>query len=375
MCELNELEKNLHPLEIFQIRDADSSQQQAMLAVKNGSNLLIEGPPGTGKSQTIANIIAESLAANKKVLFVSQKMAALEVVKKRLDGAGLGDFCMELHSRKTDKKEVVKELARIAELERRPDHDHDEDLAKLEDVRDKLNAYIKDLHMPYGALGMTPYQAFGIVSSHSDVSGLNYIFRDITSWDRKKYNKCCDLLGSLSHNLASVYHPDQHPWNGSTLTDLSYEEKLELQATMQKVLDEISSLLGYLNKLANQIAFVEPKTLMETQPMLDAAALMANSPKAPAAILKNEKWNSLGRDISEIIDAVKAFNKFSEDITGKYDKKVISLDVEALLTRYKKYATSGFFFLIPSFWSDKKLVSEIIITGHKPKFKDCWENR
>ena len=82
------------------IRDADSSQHRAIIDVMRGRSFVIKGPPGTGKSQTIANIIAANLAKGKSVLFVAEKAAALDVVKKRLDEAGLGDFCFELHSTK-----------------------------------------------------------------------------------------------------------------------------------------------------------------------------------------------------------------------------------------------------------------------------------
>ena len=84
--------------------DADSSQQAAIVAAKHGVSMVIDGPPGTGKSQTITNIIGECLADGKTVLFVSEKAAALEVVKRRLENVGLGDFVLELHSRKTSKK-------------------------------------------------------------------------------------------------------------------------------------------------------------------------------------------------------------------------------------------------------------------------------
>src|SRR5690606_9080393 len=83
------------------IDDADSSQHSALVDAVSGKSLVIEGPPGTGKSQTITNLIAAALAQGKRVLFVAEKMAALEVVKKRLDRAGLGEFCLELHSHKT----------------------------------------------------------------------------------------------------------------------------------------------------------------------------------------------------------------------------------------------------------------------------------
>lgn len=87
-------DKNITPAEMFQVVDADSSQQDAILCAKKGISFVLQGPPGTGKSQTITNIIAECLADGKKVLFVSEKMAALEVVHRRLSSAGLNDFCL-----------------------------------------------------------------------------------------------------------------------------------------------------------------------------------------------------------------------------------------------------------------------------------------
>ena len=92
--------------------DADSSQGEAIEAVRRGANLVLQGPPGTGKSQTIANMISECLWSGKTVLFVSEKMAALEVVKKRLDSCRLGDFCLELHSNTPNKGDVITSLGR-----------------------------------------------------------------------------------------------------------------------------------------------------------------------------------------------------------------------------------------------------------------------
>jgi very-short-patch-repair endonuclease len=93
------------------IFDADSSQHSALIEAINGKNLVIEGPPGTGKSQTITNLIGAALGQGKTILFVAEKLAALEVVKKRMDKAGLGDFCLELHSKKVQKKAVLESLS------------------------------------------------------------------------------------------------------------------------------------------------------------------------------------------------------------------------------------------------------------------------
>ena len=93
------LDTVIEPGEVRFVRDADSSQTHAILEARAGRNLVIQGPPGTGKSQTITNIIAELLGSGKSVLFVAEKMAALEVVKRRLDESHLGDAVLELHSK------------------------------------------------------------------------------------------------------------------------------------------------------------------------------------------------------------------------------------------------------------------------------------
>ena len=92
------------------IDDADSSQHSALIDAMDGKNLVIEGPPGTGKSQTITNLIAAAMAQGKKVLFVAEKLAALEVVRSRLDAKELGEFCLELHSHKSQKRQVLDEV-------------------------------------------------------------------------------------------------------------------------------------------------------------------------------------------------------------------------------------------------------------------------
>src|SRR6266545_1203241 len=116
----HELDAVQPPEKTFHILDADGSQRLCLEAAQRGHSFVLHGPPGTGKSQTIANLIADCLANGKKVLFVSEKMAALEVVYKRLRAVGLGDFCLELHSHKASKREVVAELRRSLEERRQP---------------------------------------------------------------------------------------------------------------------------------------------------------------------------------------------------------------------------------------------------------------
>ena len=131
-----------HPLaDLPLIADADSSQHSALIDFAQGRNMVIEGPPGTGKSQTITNLIAAALQNGKTVLFVAEKLAALQVVKARLEHAQLGHFVLELHSNKTNKKKVLEELDR--RIRHIPDvpANFDEKLQSLEHKRRDLKAY------------------------------------------------------------------------------------------------------------------------------------------------------------------------------------------------------------------------------------------
>lgn len=140
--------------------DADSSQHSALIDAVRGKNLVIEGPPGTGKSQTITNLIAASIGNGKRVLFVAEKMAALEVVKRRLDRYGLGDFCLELHSHKTSKVSLLKSLEDRIQAATRFSVPAalTQKQGLLSDKRVELTKYVSLLNTPYAAIKKTPFE-------------------------------------------------------------------------------------------------------------------------------------------------------------------------------------------------------------------------
>jgi len=139
---------------------ADSSQLAAVLYSGQGKTFVLHGPPGTGKSQTITNMIAHNLALGRRVLFVSEKKAALDVVKSRLDEIGLALFCLELHSNKTEKSRFyrqIKDALDAADSPRCPGWEQSaKDLAAL---RDSLDSYVKALHAPQKN-GLSAYDCF-----------------------------------------------------------------------------------------------------------------------------------------------------------------------------------------------------------------------
>jgi very-short-patch-repair endonuclease len=210
-----ELDRRAHPAQTFHILDADSSQHEAIAAATRGANLVLDGPPGTGKSQTIANIIAEFLAAGKTVLFVSEKAAALEVVQRRLQDRGLGDFCLACHSHKASKRDVVAELGRCLALGPESHADPAEDLQRLYDARRRLNDYVRELHAVRPPLGLTVFQAHGELARLAHLAGTSRCpIPQILERDAAYLRGVVELLARLPDCREVLARRDTHPWRG-----------------------------------------------------------------------------------------------------------------------------------------------------------------
>lgn len=156
-----EMDAKVDPASLFTPLPADSSQLVAVVASAQQRDFVLDGPPGTGKSQTIANMIAHNLALGRRILFVAEKRAALDVVQRRLADKGLAPFCLELHSAKATKTAVLKQLdsawtARDALTQ----EEWDREAADTRRARDALNGVLEILHRR-DACGLTIHQAIG----------------------------------------------------------------------------------------------------------------------------------------------------------------------------------------------------------------------
>jgi RecA/RadA recombinase len=178
-------------------------------------SFVLQGPPGTGKSQTITNIIAECLANGKKVLFVSEKAAALEVVYKRLANAGLKDFCLTLHSHKSNKKEILEQLRVSLNLSQNNIKIKDEALLKLDLLkgnRDRLNDYCIAIHTKILPLDKTIYEVTGELASLQGCDNIIFSINNIRQTTVQRFNeyfinlkKYTDTLGKLSTDYKKIH--------------------------------------------------------------------------------------------------------------------------------------------------------------------------
>lgn len=208
------------------IYDADSSQHSALIDALQGKNLVIEGPPGTGKSQTITNLIAAAMRDGKKVLFVAEKLAALEVVKKRLDIAGLGDFCLELHSTKVQKPVVLQSFKKRIDGTYPSPRSIDAKRTELDDHKAAINDHIKAILEPTATFPKTYFESVGSYSfAKSELEARGAYSESLLEarpdmgslTDESKLKRELDRFrtyfafrGSIANHYGSL---TAHPWN------------------------------------------------------------------------------------------------------------------------------------------------------------------
>ncbi|HLI26170.1 MAG TPA: DUF4011 domain-containing protein [Chloroflexota bacterium] len=224
------LDAVLSPRDVFQVLDADASQQRALLAIRKGQSLVIQGPPGTGKSQTIANAIAEALADGKKVLFVSEKRAALEVVAKRLREVKLDEFILEIHSDKADKKTVVEQLHRaLWATDRVPVDGVSSVLERLYQRREQLNAYVRALHDSNNPLGRSVYWVHGELARLHEAANMPFDYPAIATLTSEHLERLRAIVNRLARVGQALQAGERHPWYGCRVqqTDPHVQNRVE----------------------------------------------------------------------------------------------------------------------------------------------------
>ena len=240
-----DLDDKVHPKDNHQILVADSSQQEAIEQIKRGANMVVDGPPGTGKSQTIANTIAELIAQGKTVLFVSEKTAALEVVKKRLDERGLGDFCLPLHSNKTNKREVLENLRKCLEQPKEKQHDYSSDHDQLFALRKKLNNYVRELHKKRAPLNISLYEMHGLLAKMDDVKiNSKWVPLNIESINREYLRKSIEILETLPKFQAIFADYKIHPWHQCKFNSISQLIIMDLENHCEKLIEYFTGIIA-----------------------------------------------------------------------------------------------------------------------------------
>jgi very-short-patch-repair endonuclease len=326
------LDAAVNPSELFTPLFADSSQLAAVVSAQRGKDFVLFGPPGTGKSQTIANMIANCLAHGKTVLFVSQKTAALEVVRRRLDNIGIGDYCLEVHSTKAQKSSVVAQLANAW----RERSGADEGAwsvanAQLASKRDELNRLVSALHRRRSN-GMTAYEAFGRVIAHRDLHpdvGLSWP-RDIDH-DPQALFALSAATDKLAVAVRGIGDPATHPLRGMRQTRWNPAWRDEAAAAIDRLHGAMQDLRRNAEAFSGSIGLHQNAMgLSRLSELLNLGAILTASDAAEcaaAAVLlrdnvKTAIENAL-RELRRLADRADALRK---DMDSSYAPAVLRLD-------------------------------------------------
>ena len=270
-----ELDDQCPPSQLFCPLIADSSQFAAVAAARSGQSFVLDGPPGTGKSQTIANIIAHSLAEGKRVLFVSEKLAALDVVQRRLEAVGLAPFCLQLHSAKAKRADIVRQLAHTIEFAgQRPVPEWDQSADRLARLRSHLNQYVRELHRQHDN-GWTPFRALSRVIAGRDAPVCEFAWPDADGHDNDALEKLRDLVASLA-TLAGAAGDARQPLLGLSHTEWSPAWEAQLRKALSGLEEAARSLLPSAEKLCLALGLPEASLSAAAGAQLDrlAAALL-----------------------------------------------------------------------------------------------------
>ncbi len=255
--EFEELSDSLDPTTSYSILDCDSSQMEAVIYAKSGSSLVIQGPPGTGKSQCISNIIAECLAVGKKVLFVAQKRAALDVVKKRLDTCGIGPFCLQVHSQNANKIAILKQIEQSMNLDTEGIKIKKGKFQELGILKERLNDYITSTQSPYGLMKLSFYDIVGRVLALDDIPLLISEFKDPRNVSEEEFIEIKDLFGQLELFRDTLEHYDQNPWS---VAKAKIKFLLQIAKELQVALNKILYSFQYVNgKLGSELKILHNK--------------------------------------------------------------------------------------------------------------------
>ena len=302
-----EIDRRRLPRDLLTPLPADSSQLAAVLAASDGRDFILVGPPGTGKSQTITNIIAQCLGEAKTVLFVAEKAAALDVVHRRLVAIGLGDAVLELHSNKTDRKSV---LAQLGSGWDRASGGSEEKWIEVTEVlmlsRDQLNAYVEALHAK-GAQGISVFDAVALVASGSPPFEISFASKD--AHDEKSYKR----LVTLSADLGRMYTVvgTGPPLSLIRGKEWSFQWEAEVLEAIVSLRAAMEDLKRAQHVLARELGLrSDPKLEAERRarlkalaPRVERGALELSSvPDTPADRL-TALAESLATDVKELADA------------------------------------------------------------------------
>lgn len=368
--------KHVTLVELHNVVDADSSQSEAIEMAKSGKNFVLQGPPGTGKSQTITNIIAECLVDGKTVLFVSEKLAALSVVYDKLKKAGLEEFCLELHSHKANKKQVIEELCHTLKAHKSALSDRAQREVEIKrEAQRQLDKYAEELHKIRPVINKTLYRIYEEVSACRKAPDIEYVIPSVKTKGEEyieKAESAFERYVEYIHSIGYDYH--NNSWYGFDVPDVSYQVVMQLKSDLRSTLDlciELQKIIGEIGSRYDIV--VDSLYLCDVYRRL--FALIKDSKFITPMLLTSKNIETAYNNALKMKERVDTIFSCRAYLDAIYDSDIYKADG---LMLHKKLSRqfSGFFSRLFS-GEYRRIISNLQLSkkdGKKPKYKVAMEH-
>jgi Protein of unknown function (DUF4011)/AAA domain len=334
------IDPHIDPEHLIHVVDSDSSQTVAVHEIRRGRDMVVQGPPGTGKSQTIANVIASAVHDGKRVLFCSEKMAALEVVKRRLDANGIGDICLELHSNKSNKRYLLEELRRTWDLKKPHGAEDGSLIRQLRRNRDQLNAHVARLHRRRMPGSLSPYQVMGhlVRLKQSGQGPAEVRLVDPESWSKPDREERELQLKDLATRIEDIGAPAQHPWWGAGIKAITPMDLERLVVRLEELVGRVRVFVADDGELARAMAIAPSRTMEETEELTRIGQRVAEAPELDKAAIVDSCWSSQAAAIDQLVGSGEKLTALLRELAGIVEPDARAMD---MVTANEKLSAFG----------------------------------
>ena len=350
-----EIDKNCKPINFSIPVDVDSSQLEAVIESGEGKSFILHGPPGTGKSQTITNMIANALYKGKRVLFVAEKMAALSVVQNRLTRIGLSPFCLELHSNKVTKSHFLAQLQKAIEaIHIQSPAEFESTSTQLFERRRKLIDYMEALHHPH-ASGFSLYDC---ITNYLSIQGdeLSIDFSLLNGITKDKLTAFCEKIQELDTVFLITGHPQEHPLKGLEPYNTSLENCQKLQDGFRHLIDLFNLITANRKSLSNNLGISIPDSWEGINWMSKISDLLLSIPYLNKSLLEISGNANLIEEWKDIILSGRERDRMQTELGKNYAPQILQENVFILQQEWKAIEKKWF---LPKFFAKRSYLKKL----------------
>lgn len=359
-----ELDTDVLPSDLAVPIAADSSQLAAVYAANSGKSFVLHGPPGTGKSQTITNIIANALYHGKTVLFVAEKMAALEVVEKRLSNIGLGPFCLELHSNKSRKRDVLKKLDNVLSIGKAASSaEYKREAERIASLRRELNDTAAELHKPrnYGA---SLYDTIVKAERYAEYGGKfklpENLIRAASAEVIDRLRRELEMLVAAGREFRNIA---EAPLRCCRLTECTPALRGRLSEKLiefKEALKALDNEIKLLSELCGRRLITYDQYTAETE----LIKIAASDGELISEIIYGDAWNRLRAQVMGLIKNGKEHQRLRQEILSVFEISVLNYDSGKSLSEWKSAQSS---WIMTKVVKGSDLIKELNSHAKEPK--------